>query len=907
MRNTLFYLLIAGFSAVFTACNSGASNTSSASISATTAFNTTKQQVTLNSESSITFQSIVAGISSFCALDQQGVIYCWGSGSSSQLGSGKSGNNYVPTPVSNPNHIVFKSLNGFNHNFCALDEVGNAYCWGEGSSGKNGNGTNSNVNTPTLVTMPVNIKFQAVVIGAGTSCALADNGHPYCWGAGESGQIGNGENKNQYVPTEVKMPSTNEIFTELNIAYYSPAFVCGLTNIGNIYCWGYGQSGAIGDGTKDPVKNLPTKVIMPDATVFSHLVPGMGSTACALDNKGVLYCWGYNGHGEGGNGSLSNTNRPTPAIMPDGEVFRSVATSVNTSCAITDLKNTYCWGYDGNGQLGNETIGDNSTIPVMSHFNGRQISKVSSSYHMSSTLCGIDASKRIYCWGYGLDGSIGNGMNQDESVPVPAAFSDPDQQFTDVVISGNSKSTCALSTEGQIYCWGHGLEGQLGNGIAADSNTPSLVIITPAILQLVSSANFLSGTFCALHSNNNIYCWGYGADGQLGNGQDQNESTPVKVKIPTNHKITQLLASSSSFCGLDESGQAFCWGYGADGQLGNDKFLNSNLPVEVSMPYSGSSFLNLVASADSWCALDKSGMIYCWGYGSTGQIGNNEFNSKSLPTPVKLPAGVNSFKTLYADRANTICAIANTNELYCWGSGNYGQIGNKSNGYNNAKVPTKVDGGLKFDYITAAFGTFCGINHSDYRSYCWGAGNYGQIGNWQLANQNTPIGISGMAPLVNILGSDSSFCAKDINNSIYCWGRGDLGQVGNGLMYGTNTFPSLIKQPSGGAIVNLAASASDTFCGLTATLDIYCWGAGTSGQLGNSTLNNSGIPTKVSSSNNIFASDLGAVTLIRAATDNFCLLNSLGHVYCWGDGFSGENGSGDNQVRTEPTPLMFNY
>nr|MBP9743488.1 hypothetical protein [Burkholderiales bacterium] len=379
---------------------------------------TTNYTVTINIGK---FAHIQSGLNSFCGLDTNGTIYCWGNNGSGQVGNGTYKNESHPTAVSNPNNIIFKSLIGFNYNFCATDENNNLYCWGSGNSGQNGNGNSKNESAPSKVQLPIDstthtpITFTSVAIGGNSICGIGSNKHVYCWGNNQYGQIGDGTNTNASIPTQIVMADStaeSETFTQVDINYYSNGSTCAVASSGNLYCWGGGVHGALGNGTTSNV-NKATLVTMPaNGDKFKSII-GMGNGNCALTTTNTAYCWGYNNSGEGGNGiSYSDFLVPTAVLMPtsesgESETFATMTTSVNTACAISTLGTAYCWGYGWTGQRGDGAT-SNLNVPVKSQLANQTLS-ISSSYYQNSTLCAIDINHQVYCWGAGNYGQIGNG------------------------------------------------------------------------------------------------------------------------------------------------------------------------------------------------------------------------------------------------------------------------------------------------------------------------------------------------------------------------------------------------------------------------------------------------------------------------------------------------------------------
>ncbi len=265
---------------------------------------------------------------------------------------------------------------------CALassgTNAGKVYCWGVGSSGQIGNGANSAVNVPTQATMPSGVdSFSQVSTNSSFSCALAGSGESagkvYCWGTGSNGRIGNGANSNVNVPTLVTMPSGVDGFSQVSTNYiFSCALAGSGESAGKVYCWGSGTNGQIGNGASSVV-NVPTQATMPSGVNSFSQVSTNPNFSCALagsgESAGKVYCWGLGTSGQIGNGASSNVNVPTSVTMPSGvSAFGQVWTSNNYACAIAasgvNAGKRYCWGDNFSGQLGTGD-GVNKNIPTL--------------------------------------------------------------------------------------------------------------------------------------------------------------------------------------------------------------------------------------------------------------------------------------------------------------------------------------------------------------------------------------------------------------------------------------------------------------------------------------------------------------------------------------------------------------
>ena len=156
-----------------------------------------------------------------------------------------------------------------------------------------------------------------------------------------------------------------------------------------------------------------------------------------------------------------------------------------------------------------------------------------------------------------------------------------------------------------------------------------------------SFSQFTSNGFhaCALTTTGQAYCWGLNNQGQLGNNSTTNSSIPVAVQMPAGVSFQSITAGDKHTCALTTTGQAYCWGINQYGRLGNNSTTNSSIPAAVQMP-AGVSFQSIAAGYYHTCAITTTGQAYCWGYGGSGQLGNNSTTNSSIPLAVR-SVGVN--------------------------------------------------------------------------------------------------------------------------------------------------------------------------------------------------------------------------------------------------------------------------
>ncbi len=271
-----------------------------------------------------TFTTIRAGREHTCALTGAGELYCWGLDFFGELGRGALEEEVVfPTPAPVVGGLAFADFMGGQFSTCGLTPGGELYCWGSNSFGEVGMGAFSDPDDfpafPSPTPVAGSLTFSAVGSGVtlGYACAVATGGAAYCWGQGSRGRLGNGSLVNRESPTPV---SGGLVFRALTTG---AEHACGFAVDGSAWCWGNNSGGQLGvpptgEQCTDESATLScssTPVRMPDGESFPVIAAG-GVHTCALDSDGLAYCWGANAVAQLGNGTLGDTSS-TPTRIAD--------------------------------------------------------------------------------------------------------------------------------------------------------------------------------------------------------------------------------------------------------------------------------------------------------------------------------------------------------------------------------------------------------------------------------------------------------------------------------------------------------------------------------------------------------------------------------------------------------------
>jgi alpha-tubulin suppressor-like RCC1 family protein len=493
--------------------------------------------------------------------------------------------------------------------------------------------------------------------------------------------------------------------------------------------------------------------------VFRFIGAGIQHT-CGLTASGVAYCWGYNGNGQLGDGTTGN--HTSPVAVAGGHAFYALSVGDLHTCALTAGGAAYCWGSNDAGQLGDGTTAERWSPTAVS--GGRVFQAVSAG---SSHTCGLTTGGAAYCWGDNSYDQLGLGAPIDRSSPVAVSGG---LVFKD--IRGGYGHTCGVTTGGAAYCWGYNESGQVGDGTSGGNSdrTSPVAVLGGLVFQTASVGEIHS---CGLTAGGAAYCWGHGWEGQLGyGGNDFTRSTPVAVSGGLVFQaISAASAGSRHTCGLTTGGAAYCWGKNDVGQLGDGGGTNQWTPVAV---LGGLVFQSISAGSSHTCGLTTGGAAYCWGVNS-GQLGDGTNLNRSSPVAV---LGGLVFQAISAGSGHT-CGLTPAGAAYCWGGNQVGQLGDGTR--NSSTSPVAVSGGLVFQTISTGSGHTCGLTTGG-AAYCWGWNNpFGQLGigslGWDYSN---PLAVVGGFTFKAISAGTFHTCGLTTSGAAYCWGRNEVGRLGDG-------------------------------------------------------------------------------------------------------------------------------
>ncbi|MBN9106926.1 MAG: hypothetical protein J0I14_18210 [Propionibacteriaceae bacterium] len=841
----------------------------------------------------LTFTKVAVGSTHACGI-ANGTVYCWGTSSSGALGLGGTTQARVPTAVTGGDlgSKAVTDVTAGDDFTCAVAVSGKAYCWGRGTNGQLGSGSQSSSSTPrTVATLSAVTSISA---GAAHACAVAA-GKAYCWGQGSSGQLGNGGSSQKESPEAVRTDGVLAGRTVASVAA-GGAHSCVVAD-GRAFCWGANGSGQLGSATASA--STPTAV---DASgvlmgrVVSQVTAGASHTCAVADGK--AYCWGQGTSGQLGNSASANASAPV-AVSTSGMSGTVVALSTGsaTTCAVAS-GNAYCWGAGATYGLGNGgTSNASAPVAVNGALSGRTVTGVSAGPGFG---CAVAAGSPASCWGAGSSYQLGDNAASSNQSPGDVSLTGASCPDGSVRLSD---ATCSL-LQGTDYYYRLGYS--IGTWTAPDSAWKKATTSTrPGVEASVASRTGTAITlgWDAAQEPGQAY-----AEYTVQRSASSSGANPSTLGVTGDRSLTDTggLAPTRSFtavssgeghtCGIVD-GQLYCWGLNSNGQLGLGDTNPRTVPTLVPA-LAGKTVSTVSAGTAHTCAVADS-KVYCWGQGTSGQLGNGANNTQYSPVLVSALSGAPT--GLSAGGAHT-CAIVG-GAAYCWGSNSDGQLGNNSTASTNTPVAVSTSGEMGSRTVTAiAAGGAHSCAVADGKAYCWGQDASYQLGsrsctllnvwcllgNGQNASRSTSVavdtdGAMGTKSVVAITAGTSHSCAIAAG-AAYCWGLGSSGQLGNGAT-STSYLSRAVTTSTMTASVTALSARADSTCAIAGGA-AYCWGQGTAGQLGNGG-GTSSSPVAVTASGALKAA---RVTSVSSGTSHSCVVAD-GLAYCWGAGDNGRLGT----------------
>lgn len=361
-----------------------------------------------------------------------------------------------------------------------------------------------------------------------------------------------------------------------------------------------------------------------------------------------LWMWGQNCRGALGINVAGNTARSSPVqTISGGTNWVSMDAGDLTTAAIKSDGTLWSWGFGTNGALGNNSVTSDVSSPVQTISGGtnwRQVS-ITESHTLATKTDGT-----LWTWGFGLNGELGNSSATSQSSPIQTISGGTNWRQA----STGANFSAATKTDGTLWLWGSNSYGRLGINSTASQSSPVQTISGGTNWRIVSLGR---GHSTAIKTDGTLWLWGFNSFGQLGDGSSSFRSSPVQtISGGTNWK--QSTGGRYHTAAIKIDGSLWLWGGQQAGSLGNNGTGFTGVSSPVQTVSGGNNWKQVEVGSCFSAAIKTDGSLWVWGLNTNGLLGNN--NTTSSSSPVQTVSGGTNWKQVAAGSLQ-IGAINHTN------------------------------------------------------------------------------------------------------------------------------------------------------------------------------------------------------------------------------------------------------
>jgi len=705
-----------------------------------------------NTESPTSWTQIAPGSAHTLGIRSDGILFAWGSNTSGQLGDGTTVTKSSPVVIGNSRYTF---IGAATNNSFAVRTDGTLWAWGGNTTGILGDNTTITKSSPVQV-VAAGVSFVSVAGGNFHAAGIDTLGRIYAWGSGGLGQTGFNNTINRSTP--LQLGTNSWISVSAGISH-----TVAIRNDYTLWGWGQNSVNQLGDSTSinrsSPVQVDANKKIATSWTQISSFF----DHNLAVDQNFGLYTWG-------------NSTAISLIIQPQS--WAQLSAGGSHTLAIRSDGFLYAWGAGTGGQLGTNDAVNRSSPVLVGGTNSWNAVAAGSNFSLA-----IRSDGSLWSWGSNTSNQLGDGTSINKSSPVNIAAGNI---FTKIAAGG--AHGLALRDNLSVWSWGLNNVGQLGTGTTVNRTTPASFTIVANGDQVYAGASFAA----IINTNLNLYTFGLNSSGQLGLGNTINRSIPTQVTTGFFGNLVQLVSLGFDHVLGKEvgSGLIFGWGNNNRGQLGINNTINRSAPVQI-----GSGSWVTVSAGQNWSmgllgisGFTSNGIPYAWGLNDSNQLGDGTSINRSNPVLVT-GAGTSSYTQISAGWIHG-AAVQNTGLMYAWGLGNNGAIGDNlatatrsvptlvgapnslNTGFNipnRYRFPAQVAGS---SYVSVSAGQSTSVVTDELGMvYAWGLGTSGQLGDNTVISKSFPVVLF-----------PQTFTVLDVSSYAYTLTR-------TGTTYTTNTFP----------------------------------------------------------------------------------------------------------------------
>ena len=546
------------------------------------------------------------------------------------------------------------------------------------------------------------------------------------------------------------------------------------------------------------------------------------------------------------------------------------------------------WGSGGGGLLGNNsTLSTSSPVQTVSQgTNWKQIGFGRSVNQIATKTDGT-----LWIWGCGFNGQLGDNSTISQSIPIQTASQATNwtrigtDLFEWCSFATTNYHTAAIKVDGTLWVWGLNSSGQLGNNSCVDRCSPTQTISQGNNWKQTSTG--VNNT-AAIKVDGTLWLWGSGVCGKLGNNSTVNVSSPVQT-VSQGTNWLQVAMASCHAAAIKTDGTLWLWGSGACGKLGSNSTDNQSSPIQTISQ--GTDWQQVSSQDHTTAALKTDGTLWLWGLNSSGQLGDESTTNKL--SPVQTIAQGTDWKQVSINSSHT-AAVKNDGTLWVWGNGVSGKLGNSSTINVSSPVQT-ITTGNNWKQVSVGKCHTTAVK-TDGTLWLWGSNVRGQLGDTTGLNQSSPVQtITSGTNWNQVSAGENHTVALDFTDQLEVWGDNTKGQLG------------CDRTVYSGSIVDLGVQyvekdyLIDVYPNLTTNIktpSLWGWGNNASAKLGiNSTISQSSPVQTVSTGTNWKQVSSGSISTSSG-------IKTDGTLWMWGCAIGGNMGNNSTINRSSPVQTV---
>lgn len=770
------------------------------------------------------FTSLTVGAASACGIANTGTTYCWGYNLKGGLGDGSTTDRYAPTAVSG-GPVFTKVVMGMAHT-CGLTDTGAAWCWGDNNAAQLGDSTTTQRLAPVAVIG--GLSFSDLALGQGNSCGITTAGAAYCWGGNGGGLLGVDTSV-----TTVRIPrAVGGGHTFTRIWTYDQSF-CALTSAGAAWCWGANNEGMLGDGSQtfrtSPVAVSGGLTFTTLSVGRSHTcgTTSGGALRCWGDNA-----LGQLGTADTLLRTVPTVvSPPAPVVASVVVIPSTLSVPVGQSQALTAVALTaegaeipgqsFAWSSSNTGAA---TVNGTGLVTALGA--GTASIVVSSGGKADTATVTVTAPPPGPVATVTVTPATAS-VAVGATTPLTAVVKDANG-----IVITTSPVTWSSTVPANATVSGAGVVTgvAVGNALViasagGKSDTAAITVTAPGNAGwTVASITAANNHACAVTSAGKGYCWGWGIDGQLGTGDaDLGAWVLGPHEVAGGYTWKEIRASTAGrhTCGVTTAGQGYCWG-APSGIFGVGKTTQAYSSPQL-VP-GGKTWKTLRPSTNQVCGIATDDLTYCWGVSNlNGGIGNTTgFDTVRVLSPAAVLGG-HLFTALDVGE-NRSCGLKADGSLWCWGATEYLDDPSAFTYYQ----PTKLDTAIQWAQLSVGVNFVCGASTAG-TPYCFGINTYLGNGDSTAGATWPPVSPTVAGNVSEVVAGGNVGCLRTTGGTGYCWGEGAMGTATGGPAQLTRSPRQLL---GGLSFTRLVAGGNAFACGIATDTFLYCWGFSPQGALG---------------------------------------------------------------------------